>query len=125
MATTVTTLTFNRLPELIRKLPKEVAEIVEEAALDIERTTKVGMAASPSPSVPGDYPGIDMGNLVNSITTAPENPTTFVVQTPVEYAPYLEFGTVNMLPRPFFGQAASAVEPDFIERMSRLESRLR
>ena len=125
MSKTVVTLTSNRLPELIRKLPKEVGEIVEETALELETEVKSGMAASPSPSPPDGYPGMDTGNLANSIQSEPESPTVHIVHTSMEYAPYLEFGTVKMDARPFFGLAASEVEPGFLDKLSKLESKLR
>jgi HK97 gp10 family phage protein len=123
--TTVVELTSNRLPELIRRLPAAVGEIVEETALELEATVKAGMASSMSPSSPGQYPGVDTGTLMNSIQTEPESDTVQVVYTNVEYAPYLEFGTVHMEPRPFLGQAASTVEPDFVVRLANLEKMLR
>ena len=125
MPTVVMTLTSNRFPELIRKLPKAVAKIVEETALELETTVKVGMAAAGSPSPEGGYPGVDTGTLMNSIMTEPESDTVQVLHTSVEYAPYLEFGTVHMAPRPFFGLAASAVEPGFMAALSNLEGGLR
>jgi HK97 gp10 family phage protein len=133
MPTTVVTLTTNRFPELVRRLPREVGRIVEEAALEIETTAKVGMAEQKSgriygdhqASAPGEYPAMDTGALANSLETDPENQTTYVVHTSMEYAPYLEFGTANMEPRPFLGQAASEVEPDFVDALGDLEDKLR
>lgn len=125
MPTTVVELTSNRFPELIRQLPRIVGEIVEETALELETTAKTGMASSTSPSSPGEYPGVDTGTLMNSIQTEPESATVQVVYTNVEYAAYLEFGTVHMEPRPFLGQAASEVEPAFLARLANLEAMLK
>ena len=126
MAKTVVTISSSRFPELIRKLPKEVAKIVEETAYEVETTVKVGMACvgdSPSPS--GGYPAVDTGTLINSIFCEPDTDTSYVVYATAEYAPYLEFGTSHMAPRPFFGIASTVVEPEFMAKMRNLEGTLR
>lgn len=124
MATVVVTITDDRFPELIRKMPQVAERIVETTARNIETTIKTGMAASSSPSAPGDYPGIDTGTLVNSIQSERESAAAWTVHTPIEYAPYLEFGTPKMDSRPFMGQAASEEEPYFRRAFERLEDYL-
>ena len=60
-------------------------------------------------SAPGEAPAIDTGNLVNSINTTLDNSDKkkvfAIVYTGVEYAPWLEFGTGRISPRPFFRPA--------------------
>ena len=62
---------------------------------------------------------VDTGETKNSIgadivgLTAVIGPTTY-------YAPFLEYGTYKMPPRPFMGPAADQVEPGFIEAMRQL-----
>lgn len=49
---------------------------------------------------------VDTGNLRNSITHSTENNWhTVVIGTNVEYAPYVEMGTVKMRPRPYLRPA--------------------
>lgn len=54
------------------------------------------------------YPGhgLDTGRLRNSITFATENEAVYI-GTNVEYAPYVELGTVKMSPRPYLKPAAT------------------
>jgi HK97 gp10 family phage protein len=47
---------------------------------------------------------IDTGNLRNSISHASDNEYAYI-GTNVEYAPYVEFGTVRMAERPFLRNA--------------------
>ena len=49
---------------------------------------------------------VDTGNLRNSITHAQEDEKTEVIGTNVEYASYVEFGTVKMKARPYLRPAA-------------------
>lgn len=54
------------------------------------------------------YPGhgLDTGRLRNSITFATEKDAVYI-GTNVEYAPYVELGTVKMSPRPYLRPAAT------------------
>ena len=58
-------------------------------------------------SSPGDSPNTDTGALVRSITTEVKEQSVFVGTT-IEYAPWLEFGTINMKPRPFLHKALTS-----------------
>ena len=49
---------------------------------------------------------VDTGNLRNSITHAQFDDHTEVIGTNVEYAPYVELGTVRMKARPYLRPAA-------------------
>lgn len=57
----------------------------------------------------GDAPNTDTGTLVRSIQTEVE-PDGVYVGSGVEYAPHLEFGTVNMMERPFLYPSLKANE---------------
>ena len=52
----------------------------------------------------GESPNTDTGALVRSISTEIEGNSVFV-GTSLEYAAWLEFGTINMKPRPFLQKA--------------------
>lgn len=99
-STVVARIVFNRLPELRGQLRQRASQAVRKAALDIEARAKQ--------VVP-----VRTGNLKNSIQTTMESDLTAVVETAVEYAPYVELGTRRMAPRPFLGPAAEAVKPSF------------
>ena len=131
MATTVVRLTFNRLPELARKLPGEVRQICLETAEAIETRVKTGMAEPKTglwhgdhqASAPGEMPAIDTTALVNSIVAEPDG-TGAVVSTNMEYAARLEYGMAGMAPRPFFTPAAEEARPGFVRALQDLERRL-
>jgi len=131
MARTVVTLTHNRFPEIARALPREVGEIVEETVLDIETNIKIGMASahngewygSHQASAPGEMPAIDIGVLAASILTDVKG-TKGTVYTNAEHSEHLEYGTVNMEPRPFMTPAAESARVPFLRKLRALESRL-
>lgn len=132
MATTVTSVLYNRFAEIAARLPDAVGEIVEETIREIETDVKVGMAEAKSgrvygahqASAPGEMPAIDLSNLANSIQAEMDGRTSGAVYTNAEYAGHLEYGTVNMEARPYFTPAAEAARPGFQRRMSQLEDLL-
>lgn len=92
---------FNRFPDLARKAPDRARELVKKAAYELEARAKT--------EVP-----VDTSNLKNSIGTSIENNgMTGVVSTNVEYAAYVEFGTVKMAAKPYFTPAAEQVRKSF------------
>jgi HK97 gp10 family phage protein len=103
----VARLVYNRLPEITAALRPRASQIVRKTASDIEAHAKA--------VVP-----VDTGNLKNSIQTEMESDLTAVVSTGVEYAPYVEYGTHKMAPRPYLGSAAEAVKPAFEAAMKAL-----
>ncbi len=56
---------------------------------------------------------VDTGNLRNSITHARMDENTEVIGTNVEYAPYVELGTVRMSARPYLRPAAENHGPEY------------
>lgn len=61
-----------------------------------------------------DYPAVDTGRLRNSITykIGIDNAT---IGTNVEYAPYVEFGTVKMKPRSYLRRALDEERKSIID----------
>ncbi len=111
-----------RLNQILRELPGNARSAVATIAHEVEAKAKVSMGtekhgesyavggvAPHQASAPGEAPAIDTGNLVNSIQVELTGPAAAVVYTNVEYAPYLEFGTIDMEPRPFLQPAVDAV----------------
>lgn len=88
------------LDRIIRDSGANVNDILQKLAQDTEADIKMSFSDT-SPSPPGEPPGIDTGNLKNSITAEPDG-RSWVVYTQVEYAIHLEYGTVRMAARPFF-----------------------
>lgn len=131
MPRTTVTIVYNHFPALARALPVECGKIVAETVLFVETHIKQNMAAAKSgamygdhqASAPGEAPAIDTGVLAASIQTE-VNGTEGQVFTNAETAEMLEFGTVKMAARPFMTPAAEAARPEFMNKMSNLESRL-
>lgn len=67
-------------------------------------------------SAPGEPPASDTGRLVNSITTNYEpDKLTGRIQFGTEYAPFLEFGTQKMEPRPFARPALVTMQQEIVD----------
>ena len=96
---------------------RKAQQVVAKAAADVQRT---GAATAQQLFKPPPE-GASTGATANSIGVDLEDgglaasigPTT-------SYAPYLEFGTRRMSPRPFMGPALAAVEPSFTAAMEQL-----
>lgn len=96
---------------------RKAQQVVAKAAADVQRT---GAATAQQLFKPPPE-GASTGATANSIGVDLEDgglaasigPTT-------SYAPYLEFGTRRMSPRPFMGPALDAVEPSFTAAMEQL-----
>ena len=85
------------------KLDSDTKKAVNACALKVERDIKASMTPN-GPSAPGEAPAVDTGRLRASIAHRVEmesGEAVAFVGTNVEYAPYLEFGTTRMQPRPF------------------------
>ena len=64
----------------------------------------------------GSAPNTDTGRLVQSVQVDITADSVFVGST-LEYAPWLEFGTRNMLPRPWLNPALEANRRSIIKRV--------
>lgn len=96
---------------------RKAQRVVAKAAANVQRTGAATAQQLFKPPPEGDSTGatansigvdLEDGGLAASI-----GPTT-------SYAPYLEFGTRRMSPRPFMGPALDAVEPSFTAAMEQL-----
>jgi len=130
-------LTYNRIPEIKKRFPGIVQDIVDKAAFEVERIAKNSMSLPKHgkvykrgkkkhrASAPGEAPAIDMGNLVNSIEVIKESAGVDVVAVHAEYGAALEFGTEHIKARPFMGPAAQKVKPKFLSALRSLEAYLK
>ena len=113
---------------------REIAQIVNGTAQNIrthaiksiQRGTKSGIVyekTSPKrthkASAPGEAPATDTGLLANSIQADIEGRQATVF-TNTEYAPWLEFGTQDMEPRPFMFPAMEKERPKWEARLNRI-----
>ncbi len=110
-----------RLGQLVR----EEAELVRETIIaHMENDPKTGRiyerpgGGTHQASAPGEAPAVDTRNLADSIEVHAERFGDAVVATDVEYAPVLEFGGVDLAPRPVWAQSADEVHATFPKRMA-------
>lgn len=122
------------LAEFSINADKELADVVRGTAQNIrthaiksiQRGTKSGIEYQKySPrrkhraSAPGEAPATDTGRLTNSIQADIQGKQA-TVYTNLEYAPWLEFGTQEMEPRPFMVPAMEKERPRFEQRLNRI-----
>lgn len=74
---------------------------------------------SPNPaSLPGEPPALQSGHLRNSYNFAPSGTNSVILGSNALYAPFLEFGTVNMAPRPVLRPAVEKMLAVIAEKVS-------
>jgi hypothetical protein len=128
----VTKTVYNKLPSLAGGMRRKASREVRKAGKELAEETKAMMHEPKTgleyprgdkthrASAPGESPAIDYGYLLDSITMEMLGDLAAAVYTENEAAEALEFGSVFMEARPFFGPAAEIVLPEFLERMKRL-----
>lgn len=123
----------SHLSQVAAHLKQRASALVRKTAFGIEGAIKASMAEAKhgrtykvsktgrahQASAPGEAPAIDTGALVNSIQTTAEG-LNAVIGTNMEYAVHLEFGTVAMEPRPFFGPTFEHAQPAFEQGLREL-----
>lgn len=84
--------------ELVERLTlDEVDDTLAAAAFDIERQVKTNLV---------EMNAVDTGNLLNSYAAVNSGKHEWEVGSPVEYAPFIEFGTSRgLIPRPALARA--------------------
>lgn len=71
-------------------------------------------------SAPGEAPAIDTSNLIQSLREQMTGDLTAIAYTDVEYSVPLEFGSIQIDPRPFYLPAAEMEEDEFIDAMRKI-----
>lgn len=92
------------LDRIIRESGANANDILQKLAQDTEADIKMNFSTQ-SPSAPGEPPGVDTGNLKNSITAEPDGNDWIVYEGTDGYGAMLEYGTERMAARPYFGPA--------------------
>lgn len=103
---------FDKIPDVIAGLIRSQTELVTKVGSDIEATAKdsmVGGGEPHVPSLPGDPPHVDTGNLKNSIRFAMVDDANGEVAVGAEYGAHLEYGTARMAARPYMTPAVDDV----------------
>ncbi len=108
--------------EIMQKIVSAFEHVIEEAAQEIAEELRENLSG-PSPSKPGNPPGLDTGQLRESVvvTYAPATADAKVqvsVSTNTEYDNYLEKGTSKMAPRPFAGPLEAKWTPIIENRLA-------
>lgn len=89
----------DKLQEVIHQSPQKAINLVDALAFDGEAYVKRSFGTSPSKA--GDPPGVVTGALRASIHVEELGTYTRAITTGVDYAFFLEFGTIHMAARPF------------------------
>jgi len=93
----------------LRKLPGAIDAMFAKITGDVDADIKESFSTTaPNPSAPGDPPAVQTGRLKNSVTHYQIASKKWAVEQDGKIAPYgphLEYGTINVAPRPFFRPA--------------------
>ena len=95
------------------KIRLEIAKGVEEAGLIVEAEVKLSIAGQRS-----EPRSVDTGRLLGSVTSYARG-LIATVETDIEYAKYLEYGTVRISPRLHFRNSAVRKRQDVINAIKR------
>lgn len=69
-------------------------------------------------SAPGEAPATDTGTLASSIAYRKAGPLTAEIESRLDYAAFLEFGTRKMAARPSWVPTVEETRPDFVRRVT-------
>ena len=103
---------YNHSQATSQQVQRQLIEIIQAATYAVEADAK---KRAP----------VDTGALRNSIQSSFPAPKTGMVSASVEYAPYVELGTIHNRPQPFLFPALKAVEPLLRARLATIGARLR
>lgn len=118
--------TSNHFEQLRNAAPDEALRVLRAMGLEGVSIARQSMLDSPATgneyrrgarvhtaSSPGNAPRVDMGNLINTLRSEDNGADEVrIIAGSGEhaYAPYLEFGTTTMAPRPFMSPMALELE---------------
>lgn len=117
----------SNITQINAELQRRASRLVRNTAFGIQTHIRLAMAEPKTgaiygrhqASAPGEAPAIDTSALVNSISVAAEE-LHATIGTNIEYSEVLEFGGVHIAPRPYFGPAFKAAEPEFEKGLKEL-----
>jgi hypothetical protein len=99
-------------------------EVMSDIKKRIQRGPKTGRVysrgtVSHRASAPGEAPATDTGTLASSIVYRKVAAMEAEVESRLNYATFLEFGTANIDPRPSWQPAVDLAQPKLQERVTR------
>ena len=127
--------TLRMLNDLPKQVNREVNGVTKVTAFKVMATADKSISSDPSQgktytrggvkhtaSKAGDAPNSDTGVLAGSIKVLPQQALggldSFLVGSPLDYAAWMEYGTLTTAARPWLQPAVDKVETDHIKRMT-------
>ena len=106
--------------QINHKVKQGVKESLYKAAIDVQKNL-INSVNNLSPSAPGQPPGVVTGTLKRSIQIYLGKIESLKVGigTRLKYAYFLEFGTKNMSPRPWFRYTFKQSKQQILKRLQR------
>lgn len=95
---------YKNNPDFRNAIRNQIVRGIDRASIALQSDLKQVLSTSPSPSAPGQPPGVDTGTLRRSVQvdrSQVDSELKARVGTNVEYARPLEYGTINMAARPW------------------------
>lgn len=121
------TIKIDNIPEIIVLLPILVDQAVLHSADEVQAEWRDRMFDAPRggqvyfiggrihvASAPGEVPAVLSGDYTDSIYTSRLGDSNYAITAGVDYAVDLEFGTLDLAPRPVAGPVANAYMDRFI-----------
>ena len=104
--------------EIEKSIDKMSLTVTSDVKRRIQRGPKTGRiynrrGKQHRASAAGEAPATDTGTLVSSVYTSKINPLTIEVGSRLDYAYFLEFGTMRIDPRPSWQPSIEAARPRF------------
>ena len=84
------------------------------------RNAALQVLANPSPSAPGNPPGVRSGDLRRNWTIESGSENLIAIRSGMNYSSYLEDGTTKMAARPYVDKIKETAEPKIVEIFSRI-----
>ena len=133
------------LDDLPAEVNKEVNKVTRQSVFKMKGVAVKSISASPSQGITrkvynskkdggglrgkhtaskaGDAPNTDTGNLVQSIKVKKQKTLggldSYLLGSPLDYAAWLEFGTLTTAARPWLQPAVDNVSEDHVKRMTK------
>jgi HK97 gp10 family phage protein len=124
--------TLKALNDLPKEVNQEVNKVTRKTVFKAKSTAVKSISASPSmgavygnhtASKAGDAPNTDTGNLVQSIKVRKQKTLggldSYLIGSALDYAAWLEFGTLTTAARPWLQPAVDKVADDHVKRMTK------
>ena len=103
----------------IEKIRNEVRGANLEGAKEL-RNAALQVLRGPSPSAPGNPPGVRSGDLRRNWTMESSSENLIAIRSGMIYSGFLEDGTKKMAARPYVDKVKETAEPKIVEIFMRI-----